>query len=69
MIMKVKVHIKKSKKYFIARCPQLGVTTQGRALAQAKKNLKEAVTLHMDALLDHALEPRTAIGKRTAGGK
>ena len=34
--------------WFIARCLDLPVTTQGRTLAAAKKNLQEAVELYLE---------------------
>jgi predicted RNase H-like HicB family nuclease len=34
--------------WFIARCLDLPVTTQGRTLAAAKKNLREAVELYLE---------------------
>lgn len=35
-------------KWFIARCLDYPVTTQGRTLASAKKNLQEAVELYLE---------------------
>jgi len=35
-------------KWFIARCLDMPVTTQGRTLAAAKKNLREAVELYIE---------------------
>ena len=34
--------------YFIARCLDLPVTTQGRTFAAARKNLREAVELYLE---------------------
>jgi predicted RNase H-like HicB family nuclease len=34
--------------WFIARCLDLPVTTQGRTLSAAKKNLEEAVELYLE---------------------
>jgi predicted RNase H-like HicB family nuclease len=34
--------------WFIARCLDLPVTTQGKTLASAKKNLREAVELYLE---------------------
>jgi predicted RNase H-like HicB family nuclease len=34
--------------WFIARCLDVPVTTQGRTLAAAKRNLREAVELYME---------------------
>ena len=38
----------KDGKWFIARCLDVPVTTQGRTLARAKKNLGEAVELYFE---------------------
>jgi len=35
-------------KWFIARCLDVPVTTQGRTLAAAKRNLREAVELYLE---------------------
>mgnify|MGYP001601933197 CR=1 FL=1 len=40
--------IHKEGKWFIARSAELGVTTQGKTIEEAKKNLKEAVLLYLD---------------------
>jgi len=34
--------------YFVARCLDLPVTTQGRTFAAARKNLREAVELYLE---------------------
>ena len=34
--------------WFVARCLDLPVTTQGKTLAAAKKNLREAVELYLE---------------------
>ena len=54
--MQLTADIKKGEKYFVARCPELGVTTQGKTLKEAKENLKEAVELHIDAMIEYMLE-------------
>ena len=36
-------------KFFVARCPELGVTSQGESLAEAQKNLKEAIGLYIES--------------------
>ena len=36
-------------KFFVARCPELGVTSQGESLAEAQKNLKEAIELYIES--------------------
>lgn len=40
--------------WFIARCLDLPVTTQGKTLAAAKKNLREAVELYLETWGDPA---------------
>jgi predicted RNase H-like HicB family nuclease len=37
-------------KWFVARCIELGVASQGRNVAQAETNLKEAMGLYSEAL-------------------
>lgn len=34
--------------YFIARCLELGVVSQGKTIEEAQKNLKEAVDLYLE---------------------
>jgi len=34
-------------KWFVARCAELGVVSQGRTVLEAKKNIKEAVELYL----------------------
>lgn len=46
----------KGEKYYIARVPELGVTTQGRTLLEAKKNLQEAVRLHLESMVDYMIK-------------
>ena len=48
--MQFTAEIKKGEKYFIARCPELGVTTQGKTRQTAERNLKEAIELHLEAM-------------------
>jgi predicted RNase H-like HicB family nuclease len=36
-------------KFFVARCPELGVTSQGESLVDAQKNLKEAIELYIES--------------------
>lgn len=38
----------KEEKWYVGRCLELGVTTQGRTISSAKKNLKEAVELFLE---------------------
>jgi predicted RNase H-like HicB family nuclease len=43
------VSIKKEDKFFVARCPELGVTSQGKTLEEAQANIKEAVELYAES--------------------
>ncbi len=54
--MKLTFKVSKGEKYYIARCPELGVTTQGKTVAEAKKNLKEAMELHIEAMIDYMIK-------------
>jgi predicted RNase H-like HicB family nuclease len=36
-------------KFFVARCPELGVTSQGESLVEAQQNLKEAIELYIES--------------------
>jgi predicted RNase H-like HicB family nuclease len=56
MSMKFTVKIFKGEKYYIARVPELGVTTQGKTKEEAKKNLREALQLHLEAITEYAIE-------------
>lgn len=40
--------ITKEKKWFVARSAELGVTTQGKTVEEAKANLQEAVELYLE---------------------
>lgn len=40
--------IRKEGKWFVARSLELGVTTQGKTIEEAKRNLKEAVDLYLE---------------------
>ncbi len=54
--MKLTASFRKGEKYIIARCPELGVTTQGRNMEEARHNLKEATGLHVEAMIDYMLK-------------
>ncbi|MBI4162457.1 MAG: type II toxin-antitoxin system HicB family antitoxin [Candidatus Aenigmarchaeota archaeon] len=54
--MQLTAEIKKGEKYYVARCKELGVTTQGKTEDKARKNLKEAVELHLEAMVDYMIE-------------
>jgi predicted RNase H-like HicB family nuclease len=48
MSLKLTLSIKKEGKYFVARCVELGVVSQGKSLDEATDNLKEAVELYLE---------------------
>ena len=35
--------------WFIARCPELNVTSQGRTLEEAQANIREAIVLYIES--------------------
>ena len=43
------VSIVQEGKFFVARCPELGVTSQGESLVEAQQNLKEAIELYIES--------------------
>lgn len=40
--------IEKEGEYFVARCVELGVVSQGKTIEEAQENLKEAVDLYLE---------------------
>jgi predicted RNase H-like HicB family nuclease len=56
MPLKFTVKIFKGEKFYIARVPELGVTTQGKTKEEAKKNLREALQLHLEAMAEYAIK-------------
>jgi len=40
--------IAQEEKWFVARCVELGVVSQGKTIEGAQKNLKEAVELYLE---------------------
>ena len=43
------VVITKEDDFFIARCPELSVTSQGENLEEAEENIKEAIELYIES--------------------
>jgi predicted RNase H-like HicB family nuclease len=43
------VAITKEDDFFVARCPELNVTSQGETLEEAEKNIKEAIELYIES--------------------
>jgi predicted RNase H-like HicB family nuclease len=56
MPMKFSVKIFKGEKFFVAQVPELGTTTQGKTREEARKNLREAMQVHLEAVADYAME-------------
>lgn len=54
--MKLSTKFLKENGWYIARCPELRVTTQGRTLKEAKRNLKEAMEVHLEAMVDYMIK-------------
>ena len=54
--MKLTAKIYKGEKFYIARGPELGVTTQGRTAAEARRNLKSAMLLHLRSMAEYAIK-------------
>jgi len=48
MTYKFTAIIKKENKWFVARSLELGVTSQGKTIEEAKQNLQEAVELYLE---------------------
>jgi predicted RNase H-like HicB family nuclease len=43
------VSIQKEDKFYVARCPELGVTSQGKNIEEAQANIKEAIELYIES--------------------
>lgn len=56
MSMKFSIKLYKGEKYYVARVPELGVTTQGATRVEARRNLREAIQTHLEAMADYAME-------------
>jgi len=60
--------LKKSKKGYLAECLDLNIVTQGMTLKATKKNIKEAINLHLKSaselgILDEELEKLGVVRK------
>ena len=51
--MELTTKISKGEKYYVARCPELRVTTQGKTMSEARKNLKEAMTGILECMIEN----------------
>lgn len=45
----VAISIVPEDEWFIARCPELNVTSQGRSLAEAEDNIREAISVYIES--------------------
>ena len=43
------VSITKEDNFFVSRCPELGVTSQGETLEETHANIKEAIELYIES--------------------
>ncbi len=43
------ISIQKEDKFYVARCPELGVTSQGESLEETQANIKEAIELYIES--------------------
>ena len=48
MSLKFTTTYHKEGKWYVAYCPELGVTSQGKTLEEAQKNIREAVLLYLE---------------------
>ena len=48
MVYKFTTIISQEGKWFVARCVELGVVSQGKNIEEAQKNLREAVKLYLE---------------------
>jgi predicted RNase H-like HicB family nuclease len=60
MTHKFSVLITKEKNWYVARCPELDVTSQGKTIEKAKENLREAVELYIESFgLEDIPQPKS----------
>lgn len=55
--------IQKEGKWYVAYCVELGVASQGKTLAEAKRNIKEAVELYLEDTPARALPRNPMVSK------
>ena len=48
MSLKFTTTYHKEGKWYVAYCPELGVTSQGKTLEEAQKNIREAIELYLE---------------------
>ncbi len=54
------ISIQKEEKFYVARCPELGVTSQGESLEDAQANVKEAIELYIESFGTENLPSETS---------
>lgn len=54
------VYITKEDDFFVARCPELSVTSQGETLEAAQANIKEAIELYIESFGTEDLPAKTS---------
>ncbi len=54
------ISIQKEEKFFVARCPELGVTSQGESLGDAQEKIKEAIELYIESFGTENLPSETS---------
>jgi predicted RNase H-like HicB family nuclease len=48
MSLKLSITIHKDGRWYVAYCPELGVTSQGKNIEEAQENLLEAIELYIE---------------------
>lgn len=49
MVYKLGAIITQEEDWFVARSPEIGVTSQGKTFEEARKNLQEAIELYIES--------------------
>ncbi|HKZ49600.1 MAG TPA: type II toxin-antitoxin system HicB family antitoxin [Candidatus Nanoarchaeia archaeon] len=63
--MKTKIRLEKSDGWYVATVPSLpGCISQGKTVQEAKKNIKEAIELHLRALLEDGIPLKVTKGAK-----
>ena len=44
----IQVHVSKGERYYVGECVHLPVVTQGETLDELARNLREAISLHLE---------------------
>ena len=50
-VLKYNVMIKKEGKYFVAYVPTLGISDFGKTVDDARKNVEQAISIHIEGLI------------------